>query len=42
MLFSGVENSILLTREYFEDFSCQFELTFYPFDTQVCDNQINL
>ena len=36
MLFSGRENSIYLTREYFQEYSCQFDLHHYPFDTQVC------
>ena len=35
MLFSGTGNSIFVTREYFLDFSCEFILTYYPFDTQV-------
>ena len=35
MLFSGQENAISLTREYYHDYACQFELSFYPFDTQV-------
>ena len=35
MLFSGHENAISLTREYYHDYACDFELSFYPFDTQV-------
>ena len=35
MLFSGRENAISLTREYYHDYACPFELSFYPFDTQV-------
>ena len=34
MLFSGENNSIILTREYFLDYACQFNLRNYPFDTQ--------
>ena len=41
MLFSGRENSIYLTREYFQEYSCQFDLMMYPFDTQVCKNFIS-
>lgn len=37
MLFSGKNNSILLTREYYQDYSCEFDLHYYPFDTQVCN-----
>ena len=36
MLFSGKRNSILLTREYYNEYSCDFDLRFYPFDTQMC------
>ena len=35
MLFSGENNSIILTREYFTDYACQFDLHDYPFDTQA-------
>ena len=35
MLFSGHENAISLAREYYIDYRCEFDLTFYPFDTQV-------
>ncbi len=35
MLFSGKSNSIMLTREYYQDYSCSFDLKYYPFDTQV-------
>ncbi|XP_059081415.1 uncharacterized protein LOC131879190 [Tigriopus californicus] len=37
MLFSGGTNSIYMTREYYEDYACQFDLQYYPFDTQVCN-----
>ncbi len=36
MLFSGKSNSIMMTREYYQDYSCQFDLHSYPFDTQMC------
>ena len=35
MLFSGKDNSIYMTREYFQEYSCAFDLKYYPFDTQV-------
>ena len=35
MLFSGKTNSILMTREYYQEYSCNFHLMYYPFDTQV-------
>ncbi len=37
MLFSGAKNSISLTREYYQEYACQFDLYYYPFDTQVCE-----
>jgi hypothetical protein len=38
MLFSGKNNSIVFTREYYQDYACQFDLHLYPFDTQVCED----
>ena len=38
MLFSGADNSIYLEQEYYEQFSCDFNLEFYPFDIQVGDS----
>ena len=35
MLFSGRTNAIYLTREYYQDYACAFDLAYYPFDTQV-------
>ncbi len=35
MLFSGAKNSISLTREYYQEYACEFDLYYYPFDTQV-------
>ena len=36
MLFAGKDNSVYIIREYFLEYSCQFDLTYYPFDTQMC------
>ena len=37
MIYSGKNNSILLTREYYLDYGCSnFDLVYYPFDTQMC------
>ena len=36
MLFSGKDNSISLRREYYKDYACEFDLLYYPFDTQMC------
>jgi hypothetical protein len=40
MLFPGRSNSILLTREYYQEYSCPFDLLYYPFDTQVQSVQL--
>ena len=37
MNFKGSENSLWFRNEYFEDYSCQFDLHNYPFDTQDCE-----
>ena len=29
-----------MTREYFVKFNCDFDLLMYPFDTQVCNMQL--
>ena len=31
-----VDGYIIMSREYFIDWTCDYELVFYPFDTQVC------
>ena len=33
--FDADLNAINLEREYYQAFSCEFELYYYPFDTQV-------
>ena len=35
-MFSGKENAIYLTREYYQEYACRFDLIYYPFDTQLC------
>ena len=32
---SGLNTSIILNRDYFHDFICEFEMQYYPFDIQV-------
>merc|ERR1719206_1706395 len=34
--FDSYTNAINLEREYYQVFSCEFDLLYYPFDTQVC------
>ena len=36
MLFSGRTNAIYLSREYYQEYACEFDLIYYPFDTQLC------
>ena len=33
--YDGKENPVRYTRQYHYDFSCGFQLHYYPFDTQV-------
>ena len=33
--FSAYENSLNLQREYYQQFACEFDLVYYPFDTQA-------
>ena len=40
--FLGVDSRIIMTREYFVKFNCDFDLLMYPFDTQVCDMQLQV
>ena len=35
-LFDGAENPLVLLKEYYQTFSCQFQLHYYPFDVQEC------
>ena len=30
MLFSGKSNSIYISREYYQEYGCEFDLTYYP------------
>lgn len=34
-VYEGVSGYIIMQREYFIDWTCDYELTYYPFDTQV-------
>ena len=34
-VYTGVDGYIIMSREYFIDWTCDYELVFYPFDTQV-------
>ena len=35
--YSGSENTLSLSRNYYEPFICLFNIALYPFDTQTCD-----
>ena len=34
--YKGSENSLQYSRDFYLRFKCQFELQYYPFDTQTC------
>ncbi len=34
--YKGAENPIVMTRTYSTDFICEFDMSNYPFDTQLC------
>ena len=40
-VYEGVSGFIIMSREYFIDWTCDYELVYYPFDTQV-DHLIHL
>ena len=33
-VYTGVDGYIIMSREYFIDCTCDYELVYYPFDTQ--------
>ena len=35
MSYKGEESYIIMKREYFIDWTCEYDLLYYPFDTQV-------
>ena len=35
-LYPGKWNDVIIKREYFQDFKCNFDLSNYPFDVQTC------
>jgi hypothetical protein len=39
--FSGSDNPMLLSRNFNEKFKCDFNLQYFPFDTQSCMIMIN-
>ena len=34
-VYEGTSGFIIMSREYFIDWTCDYELVYYPFDTQV-------
>ena len=41
-VYDGVDGYIIMSREYFIDWTCDYELVYYPFDTQVRQIRKNL
>ena len=37
-IFSGFENNLIMNQTYTHTFQCSYQLSFYPFDTQVNTN----
>ena len=35
-VFEGGKNPLILKKEYYQEFTCYFDLTWYPFDHQRC------
>lgn len=35
-MYEGALNAIVLIKKMTVEFSCQFQLSYYPFDTQSC------
>lgn len=42
LIYEGVDSRIIMTREYFVKFNCEFDLLMYPFDTQICNMQLQV
>ena len=40
--FQGGENRLTMNQTYTLEFQCQYELSRYPFDTQVCETKLIL
>jgi len=36
-IFRGVDSPMVMRREYFINFNCDYDLGYYPFDTQICE-----
>ena len=41
-VFKGDENMVRYSRNYQMDFKCEYELAFYPFDTQKCNIEMEI
>ena len=40
--YRGLENRLVLRTEYSLTFDCQYELHYYPFDTQICNMAVSI
>ena len=38
-LYKGAENTIVMSRNYDQEFICKFDIAWYPFDIQKCTMQ---
>jgi len=41
-VYSGGDGDLIMIREYFIDWTCDYDLLYYPFDTQICKMMFEL
>lgn len=41
-MYSGEENPLIISRVYYTNFICDFNLVLYPFDRQHCDMHLRI
>jgi len=41
-MYKGSDSPIIMQREYYVIFNCDYELTMYPFDTQICKIELEV
>ena len=41
-IFKGSENRVFMSRSYDTNFLCEYNMAYYPFDTQICTMDITL
>ena len=41
-MLDGYDVPMIMIWEYFVKFNCDYDLLFYPFDTQICEMQFQV